>query len=277
MPDSAPAPRAFRVAYDGRPFAGFQRQPDAITVEGTLFGALEDLGVCTGIPAGYSAAGRTDAGASAIGQTITLRVPEWLTPRAFNGELPEDIRVWAATAVDADFHATHDASSRTYRYYLHAVPRDTADDAVRTAAEQLSGEHDFHNLTPDERGTVRDLEISVTRDDDFLVLDVTAGGFPRHLVRKLAGLLAEVGRGTTDSGRVARVLGRTPIDGPEGVATASAEGLLLRTVQYPDLTFECDRRALTDANEVFTARRVGHATRERVARELLAGIGDARD
>ena len=60
--------RAFRVAYDGRPYSGFQRQPDVPTVEDTLLDALRALGVFEGsdVPPGYAAAGRTDAGVSAL-------------------------------------------------------------------------------------------------------------------------------------------------------------------------------------------------------------------
>ena len=263
------------MAYDGRPYAGFQRQPDVPTVEGALFTALQDLGICDGDPPGYSAAGRTDAGTSALGQTIALSSPDWLTPRAFNGELPEAIRVWASAEVDEGFHATHTPTARTYDYHLHAPATDTDDAAVQSTVERLSGEHDFHNLTPDTTGTVRQIDLSVTRDGDFLVVRATAGGFPRHLVRKIAGLLGAIGRGTADADRVDRVLGPEPIDGPVGVSAAPARGLVLRSVTYPSVTFDVDSRAVADARAIFADRRVVHATRERVAGELVGGLTDA--
>ncbi|MDX1745960.1 MAG: tRNA pseudouridine(38-40) synthase TruA [Halobacteriales archaeon] len=272
MPDATVGPRAFRVAYDGRPYYGFQRQPDVPTVEDTLFGALSDLGVCKTAPSGYSAAGRTDAGASAIGQTVVLRAPDWLTPRAFNGELPETVKVWASADVEDDFHARHDATTRIYAYHLHAPAATTDDAAVREAATQISGKHDFHNLTPDTDGSVRELSLTVERDGDFLVIEATAGGFPRHLVRRIAGLLSTVGDSQADLEWVDRVLGPTPIDGPEGVPMAQASGLLLRTVTYPTVTFAVDERAAADARSVFASRRVVHATRERVAGDIQKGI-----
>ena len=274
MPEESTRPRAFRLAYDGRPFAGFQRQPDVHTVEEALFEALDALGVSEDVPAGYSAAGRTDAGVSALGQTIALQAPDWLTPRAFNGELPDGIRVWAMADVATDFHATHDPSQRTYVYHLHAPSATTDDRTVRTATERLSGEHDFHNLTPDTAGTVRDLTLTVTREGEFLVVTVRAGGFPRHLVRKIVGLLDAVGRDTAGMDRVDRILGPQPVEGPAGVPTAPARGLVLRTVTYPGLTFSVDERAATDAHEVFTTRRTVHATRARVAEALADGITD---
>ncbi|MFB6218385.1 MAG: tRNA pseudouridine(38-40) synthase TruA, partial [Halobacteriaceae archaeon] len=63
--------RAFRLAYDGRPFHGFQRQPDVPTVEGALLDALDalDIPFAGDTPSGYAAAGRTDRGVSAVAQT----------------------------------------------------------------------------------------------------------------------------------------------------------------------------------------------------------------
>ncbi|MFB6223724.1 MAG: tRNA pseudouridine(38-40) synthase TruA, partial [Haloarcula sp.] len=168
--------RAYRVAYDGRPYHGFQRQPDVDTVEGRLRSALVRLGVCErgdGLPENYAAAGRTDAGVSARAQTVAFDAPAWLSPTAFNSELPPDVCVWASADVPAEFHATHDATARTYTYFHYApqsshVPGDgdtPADDRPgrsgvddgrwNAAVDALSGTHDFHNLTSDTSGTVR--------------------------------------------------------------------------------------------------------------------------
>ena len=109
-----PATRAYRVAYDGRPFHGFQRQPDVSTVADALLDALRDLGVAFDgdVPPGYAAAGRTDAGVSALAQTVAFEAPAWLSPAAFNSELPASVRAWAAADAPEGFHATHDAVER---------------------------------------------------------------------------------------------------------------------------------------------------------------------
>ncbi|HET7323047.1 MAG TPA: tRNA pseudouridine(38-40) synthase TruA, partial [Halococcus sp.] len=176
--------RAFRMAYDGRPFHGFQRQPDVSTVEDTIFDALRELDVLDDDkPPSYAAAGRTDAGVSAVAQTIAFDCPDWLTPRALNSELPAAIRAWAYADTQPEFHATHDASSRTYSYYLHAPEFDGG--KAHTALSTFSGEHDFHNLTPDTHGTVRTLDTGLERDGDFLTITLRADGFPRQLVRRV--------------------------------------------------------------------------------------------
>jgi tRNA pseudouridine38-40 synthase len=267
--------RVFRVAYDGTAYHGFQRQPDVATVEGELLDALQRLDVLAAdadTPPGYAAAGRTDAGVSALAQTVAFECPDWLTPAAFNGELPADVRVWASADAPADFHATHDATSRTYRYHLHAPEPTVEDGRVEAALDRLRGEHDFHNLTPDEAGTRRDLSAAAERDGEFLVFEFAASGFARQLVRRLATLVAEVGRGERDLAAVERVLAPDPLPGPAGVGPAPAHPLVLADAAYPDLEFTVDGEAAASAREVFEARRVEHATRARVASDVLEDL-----
>jgi tRNA pseudouridine38-40 synthase len=271
--------RAFRIAYDGRPFHGFQRQPTVPTVEGALFDALEALGVFDRSerdrPEGYAAAGRTDAGVSATAQTVALECPEWCTPRALNGELPADIRAWASAPAPEEFHATHDATGRAYVYHLYAPDLD--DDRARAAAATLRGEHDFHNLTTDEAGTVRDLSVAVERDGDFLRIHAAADGFPRHLVRRVASVVRGVGAGTRALAWVRRLLTSEPLDGPEGVPTAAPEPLLLADVSYPDLRFERDPDAAASAAAVFGTKTREARVRARVADHLASVDGSDPD
>lgn len=257
--------RAFRIAYDGRPFHGFQRQPDVRTVEGALFGALHALAVADDAPEGYAAAGRTDAGVSAVGQTVAFEAPEWLTPAAFNSELPKSIRAWASADAPPKFHATHDARFREYTYHCYA-PRANLG-LAKDALSRLSGEHDFHNLTPDDDGTVRDLEPHVLRDGNYLVVTLRAGGFARNLVRRFVSLVHAVATGETPMTTVERVLSSEPLDGPEGVAPAPAYPLVLTDVGY-DLDFTVDEDAAASAREVFEKQRIEQQTGARVAEEV---------
>ncbi|MFB6150443.1 MAG: tRNA pseudouridine(38-40) synthase TruA [Haloarculaceae archaeon] len=301
--------RAYRVAYDGRPFHGFQRQPDVRTVEGALFDALRDLDVLDADapkPAGYAAAGRTDAGVSARAQTVAFEGPDWLTPAALNSELPESVRAWAGADVPGDFHATHDARYREYVYFLYAprggdggidmsrdgggdtvptggtdcddTPGDAFDDGrARDALGRLAGEHDFHNLTPDDEGTVRDLSASAERDGSFLVVTLRAGGFARQLVRRVVGLVAAVSRGESPPAKVDRVLASDPLDGPDGVPPAPAYPLVLWDVSYgAGVDFRVDETAVESAREVWADRRAERLTAARVAGLLRDGIGNRR-
>lgn len=274
--------RAFRLAYDGRPYRGFQRQPDVPTIEGVLNDALGELGVGGpdgDVPPGYTAAGRTDAGVSAVAQTVAFECPAWCTPRAVDGRLPDGVHVWASVDVSDDFHATHDAARRVYSYHLPA-PRpggrdgnDPVLERARSAAERLSGEHDLHNLTPDDDGTMRELDVTVERDGDFLTLTVGSDGFPRHLVRRLATLVDAVARDEAPLERIDRVLARRPLDGPTGIPPAPPAGLVLVEVQYPGVTFEPDPIVVADARRAFEDVAWSARTAARSADRVLDGLG----
>ena len=284
--------RAFRLAYDGREFYGFQRQPDVRTVEGTLLATLETAGVVDAgeTPPGYAAAGRTDAGVSAVAQTIAFEAPAWCTPAALNGRLPGSIRAWAAADVSENFHATHHAGRRSYTYHLHAPAAAdgheshsdsladqkssiSGDEVAREAARRLSGEHDFHNFTSDEDGTVRDVSVGVERDEEFLVVTVSAGGFPRGFVRRLVGVLAEVAVEGQPLSRIDEVLGEESLQGGRGVPRMPAEPLVLTGVDYPGVEFVADEEAVASARGVFGQRRVGALERLKVAETVLGGLG----
>jgi len=264
--------RAFRLAYDGAPYRGFQRQPDVPTVEGALFSALADLDLHdpdAPRPAGYSAAGRTDAGVSALAQTVAIECSEWCTPSSLNAVLPASVRAWAAADVPTDFHAGLAARRREYVYHLHAA--DVDDDRLAAAADRLAGEHDFHNLTSDEDGTVRDVAVDLARAGEFVAVTVAASGFPRQLVRRLVGLLDAVGTGDRPVSSVDDLLGQATVDGPGGVAPAPPGPLLLADVAY-DVDFARDPAAAAAARDVFAARRVEHAARARVAGAIADGV-----
>jgi len=262
--------RAYRVAYDGTGYRGFQRQPHGETVEDALFAALDALGVDfeDGAPGRYAAAGRTDAGVSARAQTVAFEAPEWLRPRALNGELPDDVRAWAAAEADPDFHATHDAAARTYRYFLFAP--DAGEDLVATACDRLSGHHDFHNFTPDDAGTVRDLTVAWRREAPFVIIDVLAGGFARQLVRRLVSAVEAVAEGRREARFLDRALGRASLEGPEGIPPAPAPPLVLVDVEYPSLSFAVDETAAAATQAVFERRRRERLTAARVADRLTS-------
>lgn len=255
--------RAFRLAYDGTLYYGFQRQPDVPTVEDALFAALDRLGVFSGThrPNGYAGAGRTDAGVSAVAQTVAFKCPDWLSPRALNSELPATIRSWASTETPPDFHATHDATRREYTYHLHAPSADT--ERARAALDALSGTHDIHNLTPDEEATTRTLETELRVEAPYLIITLRAAGFARQLVRRIVGLVEAIAHEERDD--IDRVLSPEVLSGPDGVRCAPPEPLVLTDVQYPDLRFEPDNTAVTNASRVFNQKRVDLETESRIA------------
>ncbi|KAB1187306.1 MULTISPECIES: tRNA pseudouridine(38-40) synthase TruA [Haloferax] len=268
--------RAFRIAYDGRPYYGFQRQPDVPTVEDAILDACRDLGVCESeaVPEGYAAAGRTDAGVSALAQTVAFECPGWCTPRALNSELPGTVRAWAAADVPDDFHARHLPTRREYVYELYAPTGTFDDERARAVFDALRGEHDFHNLTPDDWGTVRTIDGDLTRDGDFLVCRVEAGGFARELVRRLVSLVRSVATEAAPMSKVDDVLGPEHLKGPAGVPPAPPTPLVLTGVDYPDVEFRLDPDAAESTIRAFDEQALEDRIGWRVGSRIRDGVDE---
>jgi len=146
------------LAYDGHDFAGWQVQPDQLSVQGTLVSAFEHL---TGEKALPQGSGRTDAGVHALAQTASViiesPIPVANLVRALNDVLPRSIRVLAAEEVPLEFHARRSATAKTYRYHIyrgaicspfqaryvyhHPYPLDES--RMVEAGALVEGEHDF--------------------------------------------------------------------------------------------------------------------------------------
>ena len=146
------------LAYDGHDFAGWQVQPDRVSVQGTLVSAFEHLTGEKTLPQG---SGRTDAGVHALAQTASVTIhspiPAPNLIRALNDVLPRSIRVLAVDEMPPDFHARRSATAKTYRYriyrgaicppflaryvYHHPYPLDES--RMIAAASLVEGEHDF--------------------------------------------------------------------------------------------------------------------------------------
>ncbi len=223
-PDTKPQPktqregdrRLFRitVSYHGGAYAGWQVQPDAVTVQGVLERAVERL---NGRPTRILGAGRTDAGVHARGQAARVEIARDITeerlPAALNAFLPDDIVVLAAKSVDAQFHPIRDALWKHYRYTFRVAPYDDPFDrdrvyriseslnvaAMRQTAASLVGEHDFAAF--EKKGSPRDTTVrhlrrlDVVRDEDYIHLHLVANGFLYGMARNLAGTILRVGRG----------------------------------------------------------------------------------
>ncbi len=270
-PDTRPV--AFRLAYDGRGYAGFQRQPDVQTIEGVLFEAFDRLEVPFGAddaPAGYAAAGRTDAGVSALCQTVGLRAPPWVSAATLSEALPDTIHAWASAPVPPTFHATHDACRRTYVYQLPAADLDEA--ALRRAGDALAGMHDYHNLVTDAETARRRLEIDISVTGSWCQVTVTSSGFERHLVRRLVAVMACVGRGEVSLARIGRLLEAEAVPGHLNVGPAPPESLVLTDVTYPAVTFEVDADAREEAHHALSETISSLRTQARTLRTIRRGL-----
>lgn len=250
------------VAYDGRGFAGWQRQAGQRSVQGELEAVL---GAIEKGPVHVAGAGRTDAGVHAAAQVATVHLTATIAPerlvRAMNASLPPDLRVLEASEAAEGFHARIHARGKTYRYFIwHApmasplmaglawhVPQRLSLPAMQEAAALFVGEHDFaafQGRGSDVQTTVRQVwraEVAPseplppwasrpTDDSRLLCFEVAGSGFLRHQVRAMAGTLVLVGKGRMRVADVARALAdpRREAGGP----TAPPHGLHLWRVDY---------------------------------------------
>jgi tRNA pseudouridine38-40 synthase len=242
---------ACAVEYDGRGFSGWQRQANARSVQADLEAALSQV---ANHPVEIACAGRTDAGVHATWQIVhfdsrasrTLR--SWLL--GVNANLPDDVRVLSVMSVADDFHARFSAQTRRYRYVIlerrvrsallrHRVAwthRRLDERLMREGAVQLIGEHDFSAFralacqAKSPRRTIHVLDVQ--RRGEYLYLDVEANGFLHHMVRNIAGVLMEVGRGERSPEWTGELLQAR--DRSRGGVTAPAAGLYLVGVRYPE-------------------------------------------
>lgn len=242
---------ALGVSYRGTDFSGWESQRGRRTVQDVLERALSEVAASS---IRVQCAGRTDAGVHAICQvahfdSVVSRPDDaWLY--GANTLLPPDVAVRWVRRVPGDFHARFSATSRHYRYLLlnrrsrcplHAngagwEPRPLCLDAVRAAAPCLVGSHDFSSFrssgcqASNPNRTVH--YIKVEGHGDMVVMDIGADAFLQKMVRNIVGTLIKVGLGQEPPSWVRGVLAERNREAAG--ATASASGLYLRKVCYPE-------------------------------------------
>ncbi len=237
------------IEYDGTDYHGWQVQPNGRTIQGVLEDAVHRL---CGETTRCTAAGRTDAGVHASGQVVSVSLQRDISPERLMGALnaltPHDLTIKAVEVVADDFHPRRAARSRVYAYHIwnarwlspfwrryawHVVrPLDT--DAMRAAAAQLIGEHDFSAFQAAgceaKHAVRRVLRSELQRADHLITYSIEATGFLRYMVRNIIGTLVDVGCGERNAADVRDLLARR--DRTQAGPTAPACGLSLTRVNY---------------------------------------------
>ena len=246
---------ALWVEYQGTNYNGFQLQLNQLTIQGAL---EESLARFTGESIRIRGASRTDSGAHAQGQVVDFltgcRHPAEKFPPALNYFLPDDIRVLRARQVSREFHSRRCASSRVYHYRVLARPAPTAllrhshlwvrelldTNRMAQAARAVVGTHDFRVVAtghPKDRSAIRTvLRWDIYRDRESIVIESEANGFLKQQIRKINGILLEIGQSKQPVEQMRWML-EGAYDVPE-IPLLPARGLCLMKVNYPEGAFD---------------------------------------
>ncbi len=240
---------AFGVEYDGSHFAGWQCQEGVRTVQACVEQALSKV---ANHPVTAICAGRTDKGVHATHQVIHADVTALRTMRSWilgtNVNLPRDVGINWAIPVDDNFHARFSARTRFYRYeivnkmarpallHLRATwehrPLDVA--RMQAAGNVLLGTHDFTSFRAigcQAKTPIRTIKsLTVRREYERVILEVSANAFLHHMVRNIAGVLIAIGAGEQPVEWINQILAAK--DRTQGGVTAPPDGLYLCGVEY---------------------------------------------
>ena len=240
------------IEYAGTRYSGWQIQKNARTVQGEIDRAVRTVTGRRDFE--LYGSGRTDAGVHALGQVAHLDVSTNLTPESLhhrlNDELPPDINILAAAQVPHRFHARHHAVARRYLYqiarrrtafakaYVWWVKEPLDVGRMREAARAFVGMRDFRSFaaaskddgeTPSSTLVLVD-HLELMEDGDLLLVSIQGSHFLWKMVRRMVGVLVEIGRGEMPVDAIRTILA----SGSTAPArlTAPPSGLFLEKVYY---------------------------------------------
>ncbi|MBQ3226217.1 MAG: tRNA pseudouridine(38-40) synthase TruA [Clostridia bacterium] len=237
------------LMYDGTDFGGWQRQKNAVTVQGELERALS---VITRNDISVIGVSRTDAGVHAYDYVANVFLDTdkdmYSLWAGVNALLPETIRLKSIEPCSEEFHARYDAKSKTYVYQIdnsgycdvftkrymwnYRYPLDY--EKMKQAAGHFVGEHDFSAFMS-QGGTAKTFVREIYSNDfeilgDKLRMTITGNGFLYNMVRIIAGTLVSVGRGDIHPEDIPDIIASK--ERKKAGITAPPEGLILYRVTY---------------------------------------------
>ena len=249
------------IEYDGTNFSGWQRQPNARTVQGEIEEALTKL---IGKPMLIDGTSRTDAGVHAKGQCASFKLEDAGIPtdriaKALNDILAfdklegiGDVRILSAVEMPEDFHARYSAKGKRYIYRLYNAAEKSPFrrtlfyqiaekldlDAMRDAAKYIIGTHDFKSFETSgstvHESTVRTIyNLTITQsatDSNMIEISIEGDGFLYNMVRIIVGTLIEVALHKKTPAEVEKIIEAK--DRSLAGHTAPPQGLYLDEVFY---------------------------------------------
>lgn len=236
------------VAYDGYNYMGFQIQEELPTIELEIKNALFKL---IGKTIKIYPSGRTDRYVHAKGQVFHFDDDTNIPPKGIinglNAFLPMDIHIVSCEIVNDDFHARFSAKSKEYRYFINVgdydplmvryAPNIRNLDILRMkeAVKHLVGNHDFKGFASSSidfrKDTVKTIfSIEILQHDNFIEFIFVGSGFLKYQIRRMMGLIIEIGKNKENSSKIDEVLNKK--DPSISHKVADGCGLYLYKVNY---------------------------------------------
>lgn len=238
------------IQYDGGRYKGWQRLGSG---ENTIQGKIENvLSELVGREIEIIGCSRTDAGVHALEQVANFKVDQKLgeseIKNYLNRYLPQDISITEVTSVPERFHARYNSKAKTYLYkiwneehtnpfmrkYSMHVEKKLDIEKMKKASQFFIGEHDFtafSNAKSKKKSMVREIySLDIAEDKGFIQVRVSGNGFLHNMVRKIVGVLIEVGLGRVDAEAISGILEAKERNQVNCLADAS--GLYLEKVDF---------------------------------------------
>lgn len=236
------------IEYDGTRYSGWQKQENARTVQGTMIQSAKEIFVNDFID--LQGSGRTDSGVHALEQVAHLDVKTMLAAEIIrmklNDLLPSDINIIEVEKANQKFHARHDAKSRSYLYqiskrrtafgkkYVWWIKDKLNFKQMESASKLLVGMHDFSSFSdddPEEKSTkVLIDDVQIKEYGDLILIRIIGSHFIWKMVRRIVGVLVEVGRGNKTERDIINYLNVKSNEVAK--FTAPPSGLFLERVLY---------------------------------------------
>ena len=236
------------IEYEGTRYSGWQKQENAKTIQGSILKAAQEVFGDAFID--IQGSGRTDSGVHALCQVAHFDVKTVLAPEIIrmklNDMLPHDITILEVEKTNKEFHARHDATSRSYVYQISRrrtafgknfvwwIKDDLDFKKMESASKLFLGMNNYSSFSdddPTEKSTkVLIDDIQLKEDGDLILIRIIGSHFIWKMVRRIVGILAEVGRGRKSEKDILTYLNNKSSEPAK--FTAPPSGLFLEKVTY---------------------------------------------
>jgi tRNA pseudouridine38-40 synthase len=236
------------IEYDGTRYSGWQKQENAKTIQGIITQSAKEIFGNDFLD--FQGSGRTDSGVHALCQVAHLDAKTVLAPEIIrmklNDLLPSDINIIEVKKANQNFHARHDAKSRSYLYqiskrrtafrkeYVWWIKDKLDFKKMDSASKLFVGMHDFSSFSDDEpeKKSTKVLidDIQIKEEGDLILIRIVGSHFIWKKVRRIIGVLVEIGRGNKTENDIQNYLNKKSNEPAK--FTAPPSGLFLERVFY---------------------------------------------